>query len=402
MPIEKASITKTTELSKINELLSSTDLPPSEKELLELYIQHGSHQAVADVLGRHRSVISRKIRRILAKHSKDTLSTFVPEGMSIKGVSTYYTVDEETGEKKEKGQWIKLDKSKEEELEAIKYATEKLANSIDGLKLAVKAPTEVLDELLTVYVTTDMHLGQYAWREEAGSDVNVESVYENTLKAHLMLRETTPKSKKAIVLDLGDTLHSSNDANRTKSGHELDVDTRHAKVFKKLVDLKIAMIDAALEKHETVRYVIVPGNHSDLVGHYLVAMLSAYYRNEPRFEIDENPTMHKYYTHGKTLLGFHHGHSTKLTRLPEVMVWDKKDEISSTDYRYWLTGHVHKDTVVDNPICRIESFRNLTKNDSWAAGAGFRGHKQATAVTYSTEYGEVARNVVSIKGIEDA
>lgn len=376
-------------------------LPEEDLKILNLFKKLKSQQDVADKMGVHRSTISKRIDRIITKYNTEKLDVPIPPGLEIKGVSTYYTVDEETGEKREKGQWVKLDKTKEDELEAIRYTTKKLADSIDGLKLSVTPPTDTLENLLTVYVTTDMHLGQYAWKAEAGSDVNVETVYENTLKAHLMLRETTPKSTKAIVLDLGDTLHSSNDSNRTKSGHELDVDTRHAKVFKKLVDLKIAMIDAALEKHDTVRYVIVPGNHSDLVGHYLVAMLSAYYRNEPRFEVDEDPTMHKYYIHGKTLLGFHHGHSTQLNRLPEVMVWDKKEEISSTDYRFWLTGHVHKDTVIDNPICRIESFRNLTKNDSWAQGAGFRGNKQATAITYSSEYGEIARNIVSIKEVEN-
>ena len=164
--------------------------------------------------------------------------------------------------------------------------------------------------------------------------------------------------------------------------------------------MKIEMIDLALEKHESVKYVIVAGNHSDLVPNYLMAMLSAYYRNEPRFEVDENVAIHKYHRHGETLLGFTHGHTSKMAKLAEVMVWDKKDDISSTTYRYWLTGHVHSDRVLDGGVCRCESFRNNTKNDAWAAGMGFRGNKQTTAVTYSKDYGEIARNVVPIKLVE--
>jgi len=278
--------------------------------------------------------------------------------------------------------------------------TKHLADAVDGLKLPAEEPIDTNDKLLTVYVTTDMHLGQYAWEKESGSDVNVESVYDNTINANRLLQQTTPKSKKAIVLDLGDTLHSGSDANRTKSGNELDVDTRHARIFQKLVDLKIAMIDMALVKHERVRYVIVPGNHSEMIACYLVAMLSAYYRNEPRFEIDEDMTMHKYYQHGKTLLGFSHGHTANGIRLVDMMVWDRREDISSTIYRYWLTGHIHKQKVEDNPIASIESFRNLTPNDAWAAGKGFRGHKQAVAITYSSRYGEIARNTVSIAEVE--
>jgi len=394
-------MTPTIDKIGIDVILATATLTNKQRKTAKAYKEQGTYRKVAEVLG----VTKRTVERVMANAKKRYLAAqidnLVPEGLAVKGVSTYYTVDEETGEKREKGQWVKLDKDKEQELDAIKYVTQQLADSVDGLKLATIPPTTVLDDLLTVYVTTDMHLGQYSWADETGNDVNVETVFNNTLGAHIMLKQTTPQSKKAIILDLGDTIHSSNDANRTKSGHELDVDTRHARVFKSLVDLKIAMIDIALEKHKIVRYVVIPGNHSDLVGHYLTAMLSAYYRNEPRFEIDEDPTMHKYYKHGKTLLGFHHGHSTKLNRLPEVMVWDRKEDISSTDYRYWLTGHVHKDTVIDNPICKMESFRNLTNNDAWATGVGFRGNKQAVAITYSNEYGEIARNTVSIKEAEN-
>ena len=385
---------------ELEELLSTATITRLQRRTLEAYKENGDDKSTAEQLG----ITSQSVRRSIEAARKRALAKgidqLVPTGLAVKGVSTYYTVDEETGEKREKGQWIKTDRKKEDELLAMQEVTKHLADAVDGLKMPTSLPVHTEEELLTVYVTTDMHLGQYAWEKEAGSDVNVESVYNNTLNAHVMLQQTTPASKKAIVLDLGDTMHSGSDANRTRSGNELDVDTRHAKIFKKLVDLKIAMIDTALVKHEIVRYVIVPGNHSEMVACYLVAMLSAYYRNEPRFEIDEDMTMHKYYRHGKTLLGFHHGHSTKLARLPEVMVWDQKEAISSTDFRYWLTGHIHRDSTIDNPICRIESFRNMTKNDAWSSSKGFRGIKQATAITYSDRYGEIARNIVNIAEVE--
>jgi len=386
--------------TEIDELLSTTTLTRKQRHTLEVYSKSKNYDTAAQELSVTRQSVHRSIEAARQRRLASGIERLVPAGLTVKGVSTYYTVDEETGEKKEKGQWIKTDRKKEAELEAMREVTKQLADSVDGLKIPTRLPLDTEEGLLTVYVTTDMHLGQYAWAKEAGSDVNVETVYSNTLNAHMMLHKTAPNSRQAIVLDLGDTMHSSSDANRTRSGNELDVDTRHAKIFKKLVGLKIAMIDIALRKHEKVRYVIVPGNHSEMIACYLVAMLSAYYRNEPRFEIDEDMTMHKYYRHGKTLLGFHHGHSTKLVRLPEVMVWDQKDAISATDYRYWLTGHIHKDTVIDNPICRIESFRNMTPNDAWAQGVGYRSNKQATAITYSRLYGEVARNIVSIAEVE--
>jgi len=378
-------------------------LTNKQRDLVQALLKNNYHVKMTGIeMGINPRTVQRRVKVLKKKILKMQVDDYIPEGMIATGTSTYYSVDEETGEKKEKGQWIKTKRSEQDELEAIKYVTKKLAKKVDGIAEPKKIPEYTEDGMLVVYVTTDMHLGEYAWKEETGKDVNTESVYNNTLGAATLLNKTTPMAKTAIVLDLGDTLHASNDANRTKSGHELDVDTRHAKVFKMLVDLKIKMIDMALEKHEEVRYVIVPGNHSDLIGHYLVAMLSAYYRNEPRFSVDESAAMHKYYKFGKTLLGFHHGHATKLQRLPEVMVWDRKEDISDTDYRYWLTGHVHKEKFIDNPIASMESFRNLTPNDAWAQGSGYRGIKQAVAITYSDKYGEIARNTVSIQEVMDS
>jgi len=385
----------------IEYLLEQPTTTEAQKRALQSLMKHQTVVKAAKALGINKRTLQATLHRCKKNAYSKDIDALVADGLSIKGTSTYYKTDEETGIKSERGQWIKTEKTHEDELEAIKTVTKMLADKVIGIKKKTKTPEKTNDELLTTYVTTDMHLGQYSWKDETGNDVDADIVFRNTLNASRLLNETTPNSRTAIVLDLGDTLHASNDAARTKSGHELDVDTRHAKIFKMLVELKIEMIDLALAKHEKVKYVIVPGNHSDLVCHYLIAMLQAYYKNETRLTVDDKSTVHKYHRHGKTLLGFHHGHATKLQRLPEVMVWDRKEDISNTNHRYWLTGHVHKDRVIDNPICRIESFRNLTNNDAWASAAGFRGIKQASAITYSDKYGEVARNIVNISQAED-
>jgi len=347
------------------------------------------------------NIRKRTLQEILSKGNKrvlqEEIDNKVSNGQILSGTSTLYKTNVDTGEQEEVLQWVKTKKDQDEILHSIKELSKDFASAITPKINITNKPEMTNESLLVTYITTDLHLGQYAWSEEAGTDVDVDIVEKNTLSAMKLLIDTTPSAKEAIVLDLGDTLHASNDAARTKSGHELDTDSRHARVFKTLVNLKINMIDLALEKHETVKYVIVAGNHSELVPNYLIAMLSAYYKNEPRFNVDESVSLHKYHKHGKTLLGFHHGHSTKMQRLPEVMVWDRKDDISFTTYRYWLTGHLHKDSVLDSPIARCESFRNNTNNDAWATGAGFRGLKQSTAITYHKDYGEISRNIVPIE-----
>jgi len=380
----------------VDAILASSTISKRQRECFETLRDAGTVAKSAKVLGLNK----RSLQAILARGRKLALAEgvdkYVPNKQVLGGTSTLYKTDEETGEKVEVMQWVKTKSTDESTLEAIQQVTSELAKEVDGKAKPIKKPKKLVKDLLVAYVSTDIHLGQFSWAPETGENVDVDSVKCNVINSMYILTETTPSAEEAIVLDLGDTLHAANDDARTKSGHVLDVDGRHAKVFKALVDMKLEMIDLALKKHARVTYIIVAGNHSDLVPNYLIAMLSAYYRNEPRLTVNCEQGLHKYYKHGETLLGFHHGHATKMQRLPEVMVWDRKEDISSTTHRYWLTGHVHKDSVVDNPIARCESFRNATHNDAWASGAGYRGHKQTVAITYSKKYGEIARNIVPI------
>lgn len=384
----------------IQALLGSPVVSKKAKAALRVLDKEGTMVKTAKVLGIRKRSLQQLLSNANKKFMAVELDSVVPENQLLKGTSTLYKVNEDTGEKEVALQWVKTSVDRDNELEMIKSVTSELANKVEGLKEPTERPANVMGDLLVTYVTTDLHLGQYSWHEETGNDVNVDTIVGNTVAAMKVNVDTSPDAEKCIVLDIGDTMHSANDANRTKSGHELDVDSRHAKIFKALVDMKIAMIDMALKKHARVRYVVVPGNHSDLVPNYLMAMLSAYYRNEPRFEVDESPAMHKYYRFGEVLLGFTHGHTSKMARLPEVMVWDRKEDISSTTYRYWLTGHIHQDKVIDGGIARCEAFRNNTNNDAWAQAAGYRGHKQTTSITYHRDYGEIGRNICPIKLIK--
>ena len=386
--------------NKAISLLKMATLTPTQKLYLEDIVITGSMPTTAKNFNKAPHTVRETVQRLVRRQERERLEARTAASQAVSGTSTLFKTNEETGEQEKVLEWVKTNTSKAEQLEAMQVVIAELVNDVAGKAKATKFGKTVDTDLLTVYVSTDLHLGQYAWHEEAGKDVNLDSVRTNTVTAMGLLTSVTPQASNCLVLDLGDTLHSSNDDARTKSGHVLDTDGRHAKVFQVVVDMKIEMINLALKKHKKVTYVIVAGNHSDLVGHYIAALLNAYFRNEPRFSVDTGASLHKYYRHGETLLGFHHGHATKMGRLPEVMVWDRKEDISSTTYRYWLTGHVHKDTVFDNPIARCESFRNLTGNDAWAQGAGYRGHKQATAITYHTEFGEISRNIVPVNMVE--
>ena len=200
-------------------------------------------------------------------------------------------------------------------------------------------------------------------------------------------KEFRPKSK--WLLENGESV--------TKSGHSLDVDTRHSKIIEVAFNLMISLIEKALTKHKYVKFLSISGNHSENSSHYLKAVVKAYFRNEPRVQVIEDSRLHQYYQFGKVLLGYHHGHSTKSSnKLVECMLEDNLPIISDTKYRYWHIGHLHSNNkflAKEDAFCSIEIHKNLPPRDAWAAGAGFRGNiGQVKSITYHKDFGEIGRN----------
>ena len=319
------------------------------------------------------------------------------EGMFVKGTSTL--VDSEGNVKL---QWIKLNKNEEDLFELMEKSISEITKDIKPVKQIRSPLSKTLNkDLLTNYIVTDTHLGMLAYAPETSKKVNTKIVYDNTLNALRLLIDRSVKSEVCIISDLGDELHSSDDKNRTNSGHVLDVDGRHVEIFSLAVKLKIEMIELALKKHKKVIYISVPGNHSEMVNVYLKAVLQAKFEGNKRLEIRCSPSIHQYHQFGKVLIGYTHTHTSKAIKLPEVMIADNMDIISTTKFRYYHCGHHHSASLVDNSLCLVEHHRNLTNNDVWSQGMGFRTDKQMKSITYHKEYGEYLRNTVSLVEVEE-
>ena len=140
----------------------------------------------------------------------------------------------------------------------------------------------------------------------------------------------------AFIVDVGDFFHSDNIENRTAaSGHSLDVDGRYAKVLAFGLNLTTKLIDLALTKHQIVHWRSAIGNHNDHSAIMMNQFIKAYYRNEPRVVVHDEPSMYMYHQFGKNLIGITHGHKTKADNLGAIMSVDCEEIWSSTKFRYW-------------------------------------------------------------------
>ena len=312
----------------------------------------------------------------------------------LKGTSTLYGSDGAI-----KQQWVKSDVPKEQFLEAYTDAIDAITSKVKPVN-PCPPPVLLEDEQLTFYPLPDLHFGMLVHGDETNHGFNYDtSIAISWVKAAMEhLVDVSPTSETCVIADLGDFLHSSDNGNRTMSGHVLDVDSRHSKIIEAAMDCMVALIDKALTKHNVVHVFSVKGNHSELTSIYLKSFLRAWYRNEPRVQIHIPDKSQQYFHFGKTILGFSHGHELKPARAESVMVADNIDIFSNTNYRYFHFGHFHSNKSFEGPICNIEVHKNIIPRDMWAEGMGFRGNiGQAESITYHAEFGEISRSKFNIQ-----
>jgi hypothetical protein len=320
--------------------------------------------------------------------------SIVAPGFVLKGISTLMD-----GEGNVKQQWTKTQIDLEYNYNAFKKAILSLAKPMCGKStIPPMAEGKFNENLLAVYPWGDVHMGLYTWKDETGENFDLKIAERDLIGAVDYLVDQAPKTREALIVNLGDFFHSDNMDNKTRrSGNILDVDGRFPKILAVGIRAIRRCIDRALEKHETVKIINAIGNHDDHTSLMLSLTLSEFYSNNPRVIVETAPTTYHYHRFGKVLIGVTHGHETKPEKLQGVMATDRAEDWGATSFRHWLTGHVHHDQRKDFSGCTFESFRTLAAKDAYATSKGYRSDRDMKCIVYHKEYGEVYRYTSNIK-----
>lgn len=341
-----------------------------------------------------RNVQIRKAR--LAKaglgHGRD-VSRLVPDGYKIKGTSTLTNV--RTGV--DLIQWTKTDVDKERQLEIMKAVVEGLCSEITPVE---PEPyffnSDHNEHLLNLYTVSDLHLGMLAWADETGDDWDMhiaEGLFSRWFDAAF---KQAPDAAVGVISLLGDFAHfDSLDAVTPASGHILDADTRYQKLVRYMIRMVRQVITLALAKHETVKLVIVQGNHDESGMIWLAEMFATLYGEEPRVMVDTSADVYKMVQHGKTTLFFHHGHKARFDAIEPIMIAKFRKAFGESDYSYAHVGHLHHQKIVESRNMIVEQHRTLAAKDAYASRGGWMSGRSANIITYSSEFGEVGRLTIS-------
>lgn len=321
--------------------------------------------------------------------TESTIKQIANGSMHVYGTSNLY---DEKGNLKLS--WVKTKYKNDELLQNWqRYFENMVANKVKARR-KIHAPKKVISNKFSFYPLPDLHLGMLIEGSETqhGIDYNLDIAEQWINESICNFINNTPKTDTAIICDLGDLLHASDDSNRTKSGHWLDVSNKHYKVFEVTTKIFTNMIEKLLTHHKNIIFYSVAGNHSDLVPIYLKTFLSGYFKNNSRVKIVMDNKAQQYYIQNKVILGFSHGHQLKPEKAAQVLIYDNKDDFSKSEYRYFHFGHFHHNKVIQSPLCDIEIHKNLPPRDAWAESMGFRGHiGECKCIVYDDNMGEVFR-----------
>lgn len=351
---------------------------------------HGSVTEAANLLGLPRGTLNSRLKRAASLG-------LTPAPKVIAGTSTLYGPDGEV-----KLQWVKETVGGRSPEQWAEHVKEVFANSETVKRIPLpKGPHK--RDLMTVYPIGDHHVAMYSWAEETGADYDIKIADRLLTSAMSYLVEQSPPSEQAVIINVGDFFHVDNLKNETaRSGNTLDVDTRYAAMIRAGVKMLRMAIESALAKHAKVKVICATGNHDDIGSLWLSLALSLLYERNPRVEIETGPGKFHYHKFGKVLIGVTHGDTGKPEKLAGVMAADKPEMWGQTQFRYWITGHVHNRKQLELPGVMWETFRTLAPSDAWAHGAGYRAGRDMTAIVFNAEHGEIGRSTFNVSMLEAA
>lgn len=251
----------------------------------------------------------------------------------------------------------------------------------------------------------DHHFAKLAWDMETGESFDIKiakKYYIDAIKD--LLSKVSHVNIDRIMMPIGNDLFNFDGIrNETTSGTPQDSDSRWTKVFRVVSETMIEIIDIC-RQIANVDVIIVPGNHDRATCFYLGEFLSAWYRLDKNVNVDNGPTLRKYYRYGKTLIGLSHGSEEKQATLPLLMARESKENWGLCDFYEYQIGHWHRKKMTEyvsgdtyNGV-QVRVLPSLTGTDAWHYSKGYvKGVKSALGILYDKNDGCVGEFITKAK-----
>jgi hypothetical protein len=150
-------------------------------------------------------------------------------------------------------------------------------------------------------------------------------------------------------------------------------------------------ITTALARHKRVIVLMAEGNHDIASSVWLRHMFSLLYEHEPRVSVIDSELPYYAIRHGRTMLGWHHGHLRKPEQLPLLMAAQFPVIWGATTRRYVHSGHMHHKHEKEHSGITTIQHPTIAARDAYAARGGWISDREMSSETYHAAFGRVGR-----------
>jgi hypothetical protein len=353
------------------------------EEILEAVRKHGSQVDAAKALGMKPGTLNKRLER--ARKRDEDSYPIVP------GKSILY--DAETGDPK-------LVWSTGKGLQGI--SPEQMASVIrEGLEgykpptmpgPALRSSKSGDKNLLGLVPLVDLHMGLKIWGKECGEDWDIDIAESELLRAYRETLSLTPRVKKAYVIGKGDLLHADNYQYQTGTPgttHVLDCDSRYPKMLWSGIDIVISVTAMTLSVADEVEIRILPGNHDTQSSVAIAIAVAKYFHKSKNVKVDLDPGPHWCAQWGTTMLAGSHGDKLKPAQMAEAFAAMHPKAWGDTRFRYFFSGHEHRERVLQRPGATVETLAAPVPIDSYAHSHGYLSSRHVQTMVFHKEKGRI-------------
>ena len=376
-----------------------------QKEVVNACIAAGSNNKASKILGCNRKNVDGIIERI----ENLAIRTAGPDWMkrdaqnsggSWGGDTTLYkgTEDDDFAL-----QWIRRKPDQQKIIEYLENKVMDMSSLINPAPKIAYEGNKATDKQFSVFPIGDPHIGLLCWAKEVNQDWDVEIAKRVFKTIFERLVSMMPLTQEAILINTGDLFHADNiDGQTSRSGHHLDLDGRHGKWIDAAMMIVRMWIETLLRRYKRVHYVNVIGNHDDILGRFMGSLVENVYESNKRLTLQKGDNAFQYLHREKVLLGFAHGHTTKMANLPGKMADDVPHLWGQSTLRHWITGHVHHNQFIqfkEHPGCSVESVGIIPPKDSYSHGGAYGARRGTQGIIFDKEHGEISmRRETNVRG----
>ena len=234
----------------------------------------------------------------------------------------------------------------------------------------------------------DIHFGRRARMEEVNEEYNLEiakkDIYNSVKKFWTKVKDSNKFGK--VVLVIGQDFLNSSSTGSTSSGkHVQENASSFRDIFIKGSELLIEIIDMFRADNDVLVWGI-EGNHAREEEVMLFQFLRAWYRNDEHVTVDAEPNPRKYIKWGCNLIGSTHGSDEK-DRIFGIMQQEVPELWGQTNYRCFITGHLHHFKVEEKNGVDVFVVPAMCKKDMWTHKSGYMSKRRTVAFVFDSTEG---------------